>query len=137
MMSSNLIWADIGSEYLTRFVNEYLGIVYFDQPDTLTKGSRDLTKNAIGERLEAAAIIDRQLRYFRYAPFAYYLKAAKYSRSGFWAGIGLATQLRDLKHVQAKLLWFAALPLGVAVYVAERLDVTRYIPGAESRGIAR
>ncbi len=41
MMSSHLIWGDIGKEYLTRYVNEYLGIVYFDQPDTLTKGVRD------------------------------------------------------------------------------------------------
>lgn len=137
MMSSHLIWGAIGRRYLTRFVNEYLGVVYFDQPDTLTKGVRDLTRNALGERMEAGAVIDDHLRYFQYAPLQYYLKAAKYSRSGLWAGEGFATQMRLLKRPEAKLLWLAALPLGVAVYFAERLGVTRYIPGADRRGIAR
>ena len=66
MMSSHLVWGAIGRRYLTRFVNEYLGVVYFDQPDTMTKGVRDLTRNALGERMEAGAVIDDHLRYFQY-----------------------------------------------------------------------
>lgn len=137
MMSSHLIWGAIGKDYLTRFVNEYLGIVYFDQPDTLTKGVRDLRKNAIGERLEAGLVIDDLFRYFRYAPLAYYLKAAKYSRSALWANENLATQYGLLKTWHAKLLWFAALPVGLGVYAIEKLGLTRFLPGRERRGIAR
>jgi glycosyltransferase involved in cell wall biosynthesis len=137
MMSSHLVWGDIGLEYLTRYVNESLGIVYFDQPDTLTKGVPDPRRNALGERMEAGAVIDDHLRYFRYAPLDYYLKAAKYSRSAMWADEGLATQLRLLKRPAARLLWFAALPLGLTVYAAERFGLARFIPGRERRGIAR
>jgi len=137
MISSHLVWGEIGRAYLTRFVNEYLGVVYFDQPDTLTKGVRDLHKNALGERMEAGAVIDDHLAYFRYAPLDYYLKAAKYSRSAFWAGEGLATQVRLLKRTEARLLWLAALPVGVAVYVVERLGLAGFIPGGSRRGIAR
>lgn len=137
MMSSHLVWGAIGRHYRTRFVNEYLGIVYFDQPDTMTKGVRDLTRNALGERMEAGAVIDDHLRYFQYAPLKFYLKAAKYSRSGLWAGEGFATQVSLLRRPEAKLLWFAALPVGVAVYLVERAGLSRFIPGRERRGIAR
>ena len=137
MMSSHIVWGAIGREYLTRYVNEYLGIVFFDQPDTLTKGVRDPRRDALGERMEAGAVIDDHLRYFRYAPLDYYLKAAKYSRSALWAGEGFGTQVGLLKRPAAKLLWFAALPLGMAVYAVERLGLARFIPGRERRGIAR
>ena len=55
MMSSHIIWGDIGRHYLTRYVNEFLGVVYYDQPETLTKGVRDKRRDAIGERLEAGS----------------------------------------------------------------------------------
>lgn len=137
MMSSHLVWGEIGRKYLTRYVNERLGIVYSDQPDTLTKGVRNLRRDAIGERLEAGAVIDDHLRYVRYAPLDFYLKAAKYSRSALWADEGLATQVGLLKRPAAKLLWLAALPLGLAVYTVERLGLARFIPGRNLRGIAR
>jgi glycosyltransferase involved in cell wall biosynthesis len=137
MISSGMIWGEIGQEYLTRYVNEYLGIVFFDQPDTLTKGVSDPRRDALGERMEAGAIIDDHLKYFRYAPADYYLKAAKYSRSALWADEGFGTQVRLLKRPAAKALWFAALPLGLAVYTVERLGLARFIPGRERRGIAR
>lgn len=137
MMSSHLVWGDIGRDYLTRYVNEYLGVVYFDQPDTLTKGVPDPRRDALGERMEAGAVIDDHLRYFRYAPLAYYLKAAKYSRSAFWADESLVTQAGLLKRPAAKALWLAALPLGSVVYAVERLGLARFIPGRGRRGIAR
>ncbi len=137
MMSSHIVWGAIGRKYLTRYVNEYLGIVYFDQPDTLTKGVLNPRRDALGERMEAGAVIDDHLRYFRYAPLDYYLKAAKYSRSALWADEGLRKQLRLLHRPAARLLWLAALPVGVAVYWVERLGLARFIPGRERRGIAR
>lgn len=138
MMSSHIVWGPIGRDYLTRYVNEYLGVVYFDQPDTLTKGApKDLTRDAIGETLEARMVINDLFRYFRYDPLAYYLKAAKYSRSSLWAGRSLKEQLTGLSALPARLLWLAALPVGVAVYAVERAGLARFIPGGEHRGIAR
>lgn len=138
MMSSHLVWGTIGRHYLTRYVNEYLGIVDFSGSDTLTKGTpRDPTRNALGEMLEARAVIDHQLRYFRYAPRDFYLKAAKYSRSAFFAGEGLAAQVHGLTRAPARLLWLAAMPLGGTVYLVERFGLGRFIPGREHRGVAR
>jgi glycosyltransferase involved in cell wall biosynthesis len=138
MMSSHLIWGEIGRKYLTRYVNEYLGIVYLDQPDAMTKGSpRDPARDAIGETLEAQAVIDIHRRYFRYDPVGYYLKAAKYSRSAMWAGISFPAQFGRLTSTQGRLLWLAALPLGIVVYGLERTGLARYIPGRGRRGIAR
>ena len=137
MMSGHLLWGEIGLHYLTRYVNEYLGVVYFDQPDALTKGVRDPRRDALGERMEAGAIIDKHLRYLPYSPIAYYLKAAKYTRSAFWAGEGLPKQASLLVRPAAKALWLAALPVGVAVYLVERLGLGRFIPGRDRRGIAR
>lgn len=138
MMSSHLVWGTIGRRYLTRYVNEYLGIVDFSGSDTLTKGTpRDPKKNAHGEMLEARAVTDHQLRYFRYAPKDFYFKAAKYSRSALFAGEGPLAQFRALTHGPARLLWLAALPLGGTIYLIERFGLGRFIPGRERRGVAR
>lgn len=137
MMSSHIVWGEIGRRYLTRYVNEYLGVVYFDQPDTLTKGVRDHRRDALGERMEAGAVIDDHLRYFRHAPLDYYLKAAKYARSALWAGEGPVRQVGLLRRPAARALWLVALPLGLAVYAVERLGLSRFIPGRDRRGIAR
>jgi hypothetical protein len=137
MMSSHLVWGEIGRTYLTRYINEYLGVVYLDQPDAMTKGARDLTRDALGEMLEARALIEVHLRYFRYAPIAFYLKAAKYSRSALWAGVSVRGQLARLTRMPSRLLWLAALPLGVGVYAVERAGLAGYIPGRQRRGIAR
>ena len=138
MMSSHLVWGSIGRQYLTRYINEYLGTVFSDQQDTLTKGSpRDPRRDALGEMLEAASVIDLHLRYLRYDPWAFYLKAAKYSRSGLWAGQSLRQQARRLSRPFARVLWLAALPLGLGVYAVERTGLARYIPRRHSRGIAR
>lgn len=138
MMSGHLVWGEIGRTYLTRYINEYLGIIFLDQPDALTKGApRDLARDAIGETLEARAVIDLHLRYFRYDPIGYYLKAAKYSRSAIWAGQSLREQGAALTHLASRLLWVAAIPVGFAVYVGERTGLTRLVPGRGRRGIAR
>ena len=137
MISSHLVWGEIGRTYLTRYINEYLGIVYLDQPDAMTKGTRDLTRDALGEMLEARAVLDVHLRYFRYSPVAFYLKAAKYSRSALWADVPLREQIGRLPRFPSKLLWLSALPLGIAVYWVERAGLAAYIPGRGRRGIAR
>jgi glycosyltransferase involved in cell wall biosynthesis len=138
MMSSHLVWGTIGRTYTTRYVNEYLGIVDLAPTGTLTKGNpRDPRRDAIGEMLEARAIIDHQLRYFRYAPRDFYLKAAKYVRSAMWADVSFVSQVRELERPAAGLLWLAALPVGIAVYGAERLGLGRFIPGRDRRGVLR
>ncbi len=137
MLTGRIVWGAIGRRYRTRYVNEYLGIVTEDQPDTLTKGTRDLRRDAIGERLEAWDLIENDLRFFRYAPLDYYLKAAKFVRSALFADESLVTQARSLTRWPSRLLWLAAIPLGILVYWIDRLGLGRFIPSRERRGVAR
>ena len=137
MMAGRIAWGAIGRQYLTRYVNEYLGIVTDDQPDTLTKGVRNPRRDAIGERLEAWDLIQHDLRYFQYAPVEYYLKAAKFVRSALFADESLTAQGRSLHGVPQRLLWLSAIPLGLVVYAIDRLGLGHIIPGSQRRGVAR
>jgi glycosyltransferase involved in cell wall biosynthesis len=137
MFSGQLLWGAIGRRYTTRYINEYLGVVTQDQPDTLTKGSPDPRRNAPGEALEAHALLEHDMRYFRYDPWAFYLKAAKYIRSALLSGHGLRHQVEALGNTPARALWAAALPVGIGVYIAERLRLGRFLPGAAGRGVLR
>ncbi len=121
VLPSSVIWGEIGKQYLTRYVNEYLGVVRVEGADTLTSaGLSDLAGTAIGAMMDAQAVIDGNFKYFRYDPVAYYLKAANYARAAFWAGRSLIEQANSLNRVPAKLLWLTALPLGAAAYLIDR-----------------
>ncbi len=137
MMAGRIVWGAIGRRYVTRYINEYLGIVTEDQPDTLTKGAPDPRRDAPGERLEAWDLIEHDLHYFRYAPVAYYLKATKFVRSALWADESLLAQGRALSRLPSRVLWLASVPMGLAVYAVERLGLGRFIPGRHRRGIVR
>jgi glycosyltransferase involved in cell wall biosynthesis len=122
VLPSSIVWGEIGKRYLTRYVNEYLGVVRVSGADTLTTSEKaDLSGTAIGSIMDAQAVIDRNFEYFRYDPIAYYRKAAIYARASFWAGRSPIAQVKAIRRFPAKLLWLAALPLGVAEYAVDRV----------------
>jgi hypothetical protein len=136
LMPSGLVWNAIGRSYLTRYVNDVLHVWWQDQPGSLSR-PEDRISDAPGALIESRAFIDEELRWFRYAPALFYMKAAKYARSSFHAGDSLLVQARGLRHAAARWLWAAALPLGFSVYVAERLGIIGYLPGPTFRNIGR
>jgi hypothetical protein len=44
-----------------------------------------------------------------------------YTRFSFHTGAGIGKQFSDLKTLGGKLLWLAALPLGTALWLRDRL----------------
>jgi glycosyltransferase involved in cell wall biosynthesis len=131
VMPSSIIWGAIGQKYLTRYVNEYLGIVRVRGADTLTtSGLSDLKGTAIGSMMDHRAKFDGNFKYFRYDPVAYFLQAANYARSSFWAGQNILDQARSIERLPARVLWLAALPLGIAAYLVDRGRRARLRGGA-------
>jgi glycosyltransferase involved in cell wall biosynthesis len=136
LMPSSIVWNAIARRYKTRYVNEALKIWYQDQPTTLTKPVNYLD-DAPGALIESRSMLNDDLKWFRYAPGTFFLKAAKYARSAFHAGTSAVGQFRELRSPGARLLWLAALPLGFVIYLAERLGIAHLLPGPRERSIAR
>jgi glycosyltransferase involved in cell wall biosynthesis len=124
-MPDSIIWNAIGREYLTRYVNDPLRIYWHDQPVSLTRTDRPLD-DAPGAVLETQALLNHDLKWLRYAPWRFFLKAAKYSRSSFNSGRSAAAQWTGLSNAPARLLWLAGLPLGLALHLVDRLGWTQY-----------
>lgn len=136
LMPSSITWNAIARRYRMRFVNEALKTWSSDQAGSLSRPG-DRIADAPGAMIEAQETINHDLRWLPRAPLRFYLKAAKFSRSAFHVGIGLPGQAARLTSTQTRLLWLAALPVGLGVYVAERLRVARYLPGPAERNIGR
>lgn len=136
LIPSGLIWNAIGRNYRTRYINDELLVWWQDQTTSLSR-PRDRLADVPGALLESRAFIDEDIRWFPYAPRMFFLKAAKYSRSSFHAGHSIVHQARGLHHPSSRLLWAVALPLGFAVYAAERLGIIGHIPGPAERNIGR
>jgi glycosyltransferase involved in cell wall biosynthesis len=120
----SLMWDAIGRRYKTRYVNEVLRVFAIDKPGTLSRPHRP-QDNAPGGYLEARAVLNEDVRWFRAAPAQLYVRAAKMSRSGLHSQRGLVEQWRDIRNWPARLLWLAALPLGLATYLVEVAGLRR------------
>jgi glycosyltransferase involved in cell wall biosynthesis len=136
LMPSGIVWNAIGRAYRTRYVNEVLLIWWEDQTGSLSRPA-DRLADVPGALIESRDFIDEDLRWFPYDPAQFFLKAAKYARSSFHSGVSPLAQVRGLRRPAARMLWAVALPLGLGVYVAERLGVIGYLPGPSRRNIGR
>jgi glycosyltransferase involved in cell wall biosynthesis len=136
LMPSSIAWNAIARKYKTRYVNEALKIWYQDQPTTLTNPTNYLD-DVPGALIESHSMLNNDLGWFRYAPRTFFLKAAKYSRSALHSRISVVAQARQLNSFAARILWAAALPVGMAIWQAERRGVAHLLPGPRDRGIAR
>jgi hypothetical protein len=122
----SITWNAIGREYLTRYVNDPLRVYWHDEPVSLTRTDRPLD-DAPGAVLETQALLNHDLRWLRYAPWTFFLKAAKHSRASFNIGRSVAAQWAGLASGRARLLWLAGLPLGVALHLVDRAGLTQYL----------
>ncbi len=118
-----IVWRAIGRRYKTRYVNERLRVYWQDQRNSLSGAS--FSTRAPGGLLEAEAMLNHDLRWFRYDPLTFARKAAKYSRCSFVVGRPIRAQFRALTNLGARLLWIVTLPAGWILSVLDRRD-----PGA-------
>ena len=127
----SLVWSAISrAGYLTRFVNEVLRI-YHDSGDSLSRqGAGDAGVHAAGLYLLARDALLNGLPWLRRRPGAVLMAAARYTRFGLHlraGGVRLPAELSGLAGagVLAHALVVLAWPLGVAMYLRDRLRARR------------
>lgn len=116
-MPEAIVWRAIGREFRTRFVNERLRIYWQDQSSSIS-GSR-IQDRALGGLLESEALLNNDMRWFRYDPFEFLRKGAKYSRCAFHVGRSIPDQVRSLGSASARALWAVTLPVGLVIYLVD------------------
>jgi glycosyltransferase involved in cell wall biosynthesis len=116
-MPEAIIWRAIGRQYKTRFVNERLRIYWQDQASSIS-GSR-MQDRALGGMLEAEALLNYDMRWFRFDPVEFLRKGAKYSRCAFHVGRSLRSQVGHLRSLPARALWLVTVPVGWLIYLVD------------------
>lgn len=121
-VSEDAVWNAIArAGYLTRWVNQVFR-VYHDSPDALVH-SGVTASNATGLWLAAHDKVENNIRWFRFRPLAFMAAAARYTR--------FSLQMRHfasprpegvhLRHALSKSLVIVMTPVGVALYLRDRL----------------
>ena len=116
-----VMWARIGRRYRTRYINEVLRVYWLDQPTSVSKPA-NFADNAPGGLIETQEFLNRDAAWFREAPVAALLRAAKYVRCSLHLRQGLRRQWRGVSAPVGRALWLGALPVGLAVYILDRAN---------------
>ena len=115
-----ILWNKIARHYRTRYVNDVVLKVWRDQP-SLTRGRSKVTTNAEGHRLLFMSVLNDELRWLPSAPDKFVRAAANYLRFSWHCHVSLGSQWRALHGGMTKLLWLLSAPLGVPLYLRDRM----------------
>ncbi len=124
----SLVWRAIArAGYLTRFVNQVFR-VYHDSTDGLSHQGRaaDSSRHALGLWLLAHDTVEQCLGWFRYQPASFFSAAARYTRFALHLRARHLSRPpgRRLTHLSSRLLVILMWPVGVALYLRDRLRET-------------
>lgn len=119
----SLVWRAMArAGYQIRFVNQVFR-VYYDSTDSLSRQGKESQQHALGLWLLAQDMVVECLPWLRYRPLEFLKAAARYTRFGLH--LRLAGQPypsgRGLRGVKARMLVALMWPLGVALFLRDRL----------------
>ena len=112
-----IMWARIGRQFKTRYVNEVLRVYHTDQPSLTRSGG--LVVNPLVGRLEHMTNLNENLDYLVAAPIELCRSGVHYTRFSFHAGVGVWRQFSDVRTLGGKLVSAMALPIGWAVFIRD------------------
>lgn len=118
----SLVWRAIArAGYLNRFVNQVFR-VYYDSPDSISRQGRDSAQHALGLWLLARDTVVECLPWFRYAPGAFMLAAARYTRFKLQMRKADHAIMRQwkLRGTLARVLVGLMAPVGWMLYLRDR-----------------
>jgi glycosyltransferase involved in cell wall biosynthesis len=120
-VSETVVWDKIAHRYRTRYVNEPLRIYYidFDEGNIMTT-MRDASASSSGFIVVFREQLNEHLAYARHAPLEFVRAGALYTRHAIHQGLGPVRQMRALRPA-AWPFWLAGAPVGVALYVRDRI----------------
>lgn len=119
----SVVWLSIARRYRTRFINECLRIYYADAPIRERLGTLSVG-TALGRRIFHAMILN-DYRDVRYVSSRVRAKSTiNFGRYSFLCGLGLRTQLREIRGVPAKALLVFCSPAALMMSLKDRWRVT-------------
>jgi glycosyltransferase involved in cell wall biosynthesis len=130
-----IVWTAIGRHFKTRYVNEPLRVYWHDEPgreDSLSKHA-PFKRSAPGFLVYHRSALNRDLRWFRFAPLHFWSHSWRYSRTSFYLNRPLVQQFGELETMPARALWAVGLSMGYAVYLVDRLGLTRDVTDLRTR----
>jgi glycosyltransferase involved in cell wall biosynthesis len=110
-------WFPMARKYSARFYNRVIYQHNFDSESIQRKHRPGAPCKQWGNMVLAAKLfMENYADYFFYDPKLFYISAAQYSLYSLKKGDRFTCQFRKLKGLFPKLLFFAALPVGLSIY---------------------
>jgi glycosyltransferase involved in cell wall biosynthesis len=115
----SLTWFALSRRYKTRYVNEILLIIYFDEASG--EHLSHLNEKTLSGRLTFHKyVLNELISWLRVAPASIFKSAINFSRYSFGLGIGPSSQLKELHTTTARLLVATSLPVGFLMSLRDR-----------------
>lgn len=116
----SLVWMKIARKYKTRFINEVLRIYYIENNEiSLCRTSPK--KNAYQGLLMHQDALNNNIDYFFYSPKEFIRSLVHFVRFSLHLKIGFVKSFHSLNNRKAKLLFLIFSPLGILVYLKDKL----------------
>lgn len=127
LVPEDVVWAPIGREYKTRYVNELLRVYHEPPPGVETQVSKsvDFPAMAPGHVEWMLAVLSLELPYFRHRPWSFLRSAAFLLRFSLHLGRDGVQTLRRVQPGLACGLVVVAAPWGLLLYCRDRLVMLR------------
>ena len=120
----SITWNAISRKYQTRFVNEILRVYYQRRYENSVQRSYSMASAAVhdpyGHAIWHRAVLNNDLRWFRYAPLEFVRSAMHFERFSLNSGVSTFAQYSELTNWLAKMLWLITLPLGLLLHWRDR-----------------
>lgn len=116
----SVVWSRIARQYQTRFVNDVLRVYWIDGP-SLVHGRPSPQRNAMGHRLLFMTMLNHESSWLLAAPYRFVRGAANYIRFSLHARVSIRKQFAALTNHAARVLWCVAWPLGLPLYLRDRM----------------
>src|SRR6202451_596699 len=107
----SLTWFALSRKYKTRYVNEVLLIVYFDEASGQHLSWLSPTTIA-GRLIFHSYVLNELISWLPVSPASIFRSAINFSRYSFGLGKGPSSQMKDLHSLTARFLVALSLPLG-------------------------
>jgi glycosyltransferase involved in cell wall biosynthesis len=124
------LWFRVSELYRFRYFDEALRVYYTNDPEPSLARRVSVSTLAPGGRGACKEVLDRDLRFFWYAPRLILRNALLYGRFSRHLGVRLRQQLRDVGTTAGRFMVLATAPAALFYY---RRDIRRESTGTSSR----
>jgi glycosyltransferase involved in cell wall biosynthesis len=116
----SLTWYALSRKYKTRYINEILLIVYFDEASGAHLSSLN-PSTLSGRLIFHRYVLNELISWLRVSPTSILRSAINFSRYSFGLGVGAWSQLKELDSTTARLLVAISMPVGFLMSLRDRL----------------